>query len=219
MKKFFLPLALAVGACILSACSSSVDEEQARQAQDDEVTAVFNLKAHTKDVRVGTRDLTLEYLVNKRFGAAINQGGYKHVLAQNDLNEDSPLLSPRVKYDRTLRSEKVHFETLDLNEDPLKKLKTHKIGEHANPYYPILDDFGVGEVKDYSVYNLSRWERFCNYGLGMDKRDWDFVKKHQKEFPQELRENCAPPDLNRLKKHGLMQDVDLDVQAFGKALK
>ena len=30
--------------------------------------------------------------------------------------------------------------------------------------------------KGYSMYQLSRWERYCNSGKGMDERDWRFVK-------------------------------------------
>ncbi len=30
-------------------------------------------------------------------------------------------------------------------------------------------------VRAYSIYELSRWGRYCNYGNGMDERDWIFV--------------------------------------------
>lgn len=31
--------------------------------------------------------------------------------------------------------------------------------------------------RGYSHYELSRWERYCNEGKGMDERDWLFIKK------------------------------------------
>lgn len=30
--------------------------------------------------------------------------------------------------------------------------------------------------KGYSMYQLSRWERYCDSGKGMDERDWRFIK-------------------------------------------
>lgn len=48
--------------------------------------------------------------------------------------------------------------------------------------------------KGYSHYELSRWERYCNYGIGMDKRDWEFIAKEGlHNMPDQLRVRCNHP--------------------------
>lgn len=50
----------------------------------------------------------------------------------------------------------------------------------------------------YSVYELSRWERYCNHGKGMDKRDWAFViQQGLNNVPTSLVGNCNPPAVVR----------------------
>lgn len=48
--------------------------------------------------------------------------------------------------------------------------------------------------KAYSHYELSRWERFCQNGKGMDERDWKFVDKEgTNAVPRSLLNACTPP--------------------------
>lgn len=51
--------------------------------------------------------------------------------------------------------------------------------------------------QSYSVYEMSRWERFCGAGK-MDERDWDFVAKEGRgNLPETLAKNCAYPSFTR----------------------
>ena len=45
----------------------------------------------------------------------------------------------------------------------------------------------------YSHYELQRWQRYCNQGKGMDRRDRDFVRKEGYEVPESLARDCQPP--------------------------
>lgn len=48
--------------------------------------------------------------------------------------------------------------------------------------------------KGYSHYELSRWERYCNYGKGMDRHDWDFINNEGlHNMPDQLRVRCNHP--------------------------
>lgn len=48
--------------------------------------------------------------------------------------------------------------------------------------------------KGYSHYELSRWERYCNFGKGMDKRDWIFINQEGlHNMPSQLRVRCNHP--------------------------
>lgn len=52
-------------------------------------------------------------------------------------------------------------------------------------------------IKSFSVYEMSRWERFCGKGK-MDVKDWDFVAQQGREnVPADLAHNCAPPPYSR----------------------
>lgn len=45
----------------------------------------------------------------------------------------------------------------------------------------------------YSIYEMSRWERYCGHGK-MDEKDWKFVKHEGKEsLPEILVVGCNPP--------------------------
>lgn len=58
--------------------------------------------------------------------------------------------------------------------------------------YYSLDN--VTPNKGYSHYELSRWERYCNHGKGMDKKDWEFIHAEgMHNLPDHLRVRCYPP--------------------------
>lgn len=46
----------------------------------------------------------------------------------------------------------------------------------------------------YTHYELSRWERYCSNGKGMDEKDWLFVKKANYVWPKETLSTCNAPD-------------------------
>jgi len=61
-----------------------------------------------------------------------------------------------------------------------------------------FDKLHTLKAGSYSMYELSRWERYCNGGKGMDKRDWDFVRKEgTANIPLALLGKCNPPTATR----------------------
>lgn len=58
----------------------------------------------------------------------------------------------------------------------------------------LTESYNVTPGKGYSHYELSRWERYCNYGKGMDKRDWEFVNREGLDnIPRHLIPRCNHP--------------------------
>ncbi len=52
-------------------------------------------------------------------------------------------------------------------------------------------------TKSYSIYEMSRWERFCGHG-DMDEHDWAFVAKQGREnLPESLSGECTEPTYTR----------------------
>lgn len=48
-----------------------------------------------------------------------------------------------------------------------------------------------------SVYELSRWERYCKKGEGSDKKDWMFYESSKYAVPAELADTCDVPGFKR----------------------
>lgn len=70
------------------------------------------------------------------------------------------------------------------------------------PAEPVIPSTPIDAAKkiskqSYSVYEMSRWERFCGAGK-MDERDWDFVAKEGRgNLPETLAKKCAYPSFTR----------------------
>ncbi len=45
----------------------------------------------------------------------------------------------------------------------------------------------------YSTYELQRWQRYCNEGVGMTEQDWKFVDAHKALVPEGAFPTCRPP--------------------------
>lgn len=115
------------------------------------------------------RELTLTYGNRGRAGAAIRQPAYIHVLGEP--------LNDKYEIDITLFS------------------------APAGNYPTTTDDeFEYSWITEgASMYELQRWERFCDGGQGMDEPDWQFVTKAggENNIPEVLLVGCEPPS------HGL----------------
>lgn len=224
MKRTRLLLLSSISAAVLALGGCSSDDQQPPQPQ--EPTPVINLKGHTKDVRVGTRDLTLNYIAAERHGAGIEQGSYKHVLAQLDYaHTESPMLSNRVKYDRKRFYSGQHYVSA-VSETPEIKLQRTELSELGNPMsvcvpdYASLSELKLGRSADYSPAELSVWQRFCDCGTDLSAADWNFIRQHRDAFPFELKNSCRPPAYETLLRRGLISDREqLYRQAFGTARK
>lgn len=55
----------------------------------------------------------------------------------------------------------------------------------------------VTTVSSLSVYELSRWERYCKKGVGSDRKDWIFYESSQYAVPAELADTCEIPGYKR----------------------
>ena len=227
MKNTRLKKTIPALACLLAfgLCSCSSSDEELPPAPGT-ASPVINMKGHTKDIRVGTRDLTLEFTAHERHGAAVQQGSYEHMLDMVDVRRsESPMLTKgHERYDRTRMYENAVFTEIDTEKkNPAVNGSEGSAASRTPrtvPWYPVLEQMGSGSAKDYSVYSLSRWERFCDNGRNMDSRDWKFVRENRNAFPAELKEKCVPPGYAELKKHGMVPDTAAaDRAAYGKARK
>ena len=213
MKVKLKTLSIVLSALALTACHSSVrliDEINSKASTGD-----ISLSAHTKDIRTQTKDLTLEQIPTVRRGAAYDEGSYKHMLSTADYkNTQSPMMSPNVVYDRakygTYKTEQQQAlnraiangdVSVDKDGNIITKSKHKAFSAYDAPYNDVFRHMSNGSSNDYSFYELSRWERFCNGGKNMDKRDWAFVKAHKNAFPIELQRSCEAPSHRDLIKH------------------
>lgn len=117
------------------------------------------------------RLITMAWGNTGRGGAALRQPAYIHVLADG---------------------QSVMMAT------PAPSTDASPLGTLADPAEMIaasLDKLnGAQPGRGYSLYELARWERYCDGGKKMDKADWAFVKKEGVEnVPTSLIANCNPP--------------------------
>ncbi len=173
-------LVLACLALALSAagCSSGGDGDKKAPVDTRPAVEPTSLTAPSKGTRTLTMDATVLPEGDTLRGAGIDGRGRKHFLAQTG-EASSPLLGPRVKYDRAHAPDRT----------PAPQDRS------------VLDFWEQGDIQDYSYYELGRWERFCDGGRNMDSLDWRFVKTSGRKFPRQLRATCNPPSRATLAKH------------------
>lgn len=118
-----------------------------------------------------SRGLSLDWGNNQRGGAAMRQPAYVHTLGGSI---------------KTYRPDD-YPAPVQVNVPP-----KHLLGNKPITYSNGLSSH-TGE-QGLSMYELSRWERYCNEGKGMDKRDWAFVHKEGLDnVPSMLISDCKPP--------------------------
>lgn len=128
-----------------------------------------------------SRDYTLDWDNYGRGGAVMRQPAYVHTLSGEN------------------------------NTGPASELNTSFTQNSQNAggiaAFPVLvdDTFKMGlqiadgakqqrEILSYSIYEMSRWERYCDSGKGMDMRDWAFVREQGlNNVPAHMQANCKPP--------------------------
>lgn len=163
-----IPL-LFIGAALVTGCASSPEPKPEPEPKVVE----------TKQERI-SRDLTLSWDNMGRGGAAVRQPAYIHVLGEGNLKQSGS---------------KASIPKTDV----------------ANPYIPenlaeAVNDIDNAQKKNagvdnskgkegYSLYELSRWDRFCDGGKGMDEADWRFVTRHggKANVPSILQDSCSAP--------------------------
>ena len=197
-------LVLALSATLaLSACSSKPDYSY--QVTENAV-APTSLNPQTKNARVNEKDAVVYIDEDERRGAAIEQGSDKHFLHKTGDNGNSPLISNNVKYNRQDPNAYVNTaNSTNVNNkasDNTKKTSGTSVSDATRQ--KILSRYKLGESKDYSFYELSRWQRFCDNGKNMDRLDWKFVKSYNNVFPKDLLDTCELPSMEQLRKHGML---------------
>ena len=197
-------LVLALSATLaLSACSSKPDYSY--QVTDNAV-APTSLNPQTKNARVNEKDAVVYIDEDERRGAAIEQGSDKHFLHKTGDNGSSPLISNNVKYNRQDPNAYVNTaNSTNVNNkasDNTKKTSATSVSDATRQ--KILSRYKLGESKDYSFYELSRWQRFCDNGKNMDRLDWKFVKSYNNVFPKDMLDTCELPSVEQLRKHGML---------------
>lgn len=197
-------LVLALSATLaLSACSSKPDYSY--QVTENAV-APTSLNPQTKNARVNEKDAVVYIDEDERRGAAIEQGSDKHFLHKTGDNGSSPLISNNVKYNRQDPNAYVNTaNSTNVNNkasDNTKKTSGTSVSDSTRQ--KILSRYKLGESKDYSFYELSRWQRFCDNGKNMDRLDWKFVKSYNNVFPKDMLDTCELPSVEQLRKHGML---------------
>lgn len=137
------------------------------QQEVEEVTNVSPDKVEQKIDRV-SRELTNSWGNTGLGGAALRQPGYINVLGKGNLG------------DRQSQGRLVGGS--DTN--PSALVTAVKDIESAR-----------GDNAGFSVYELSRWSRYCNAGKGMDEPDWQFVTKNggPAGVPPSMKKSCTLP--------------------------
>lgn len=125
-----------------------------------------------KPARV-SRELTVAWDNYGRGGAALRQPAFVHVLGQ-----DGSLTSNIAS---------TTSETISL---PAPILTPGDIAATMTAFKGIQS----GNRQGYSIYEISRWERYCNAGKGMDEHDWRFIDAQgTTNVPSEVITGCIPP--------------------------
>lgn len=132
---------------------------------------------HFLNIHNPVKDVTLEFFESKRLGAAYGVNGYRHVLAIRKSSE--------------LNDEALNATSVDSTTDIFSLKNADSI---------VIDSQRIVEKvnkKSYSIYETSRWERFCGYGK-MDERDWVFIAEQgRSNLPVELVSTCVEPAYTR----------------------
>lgn len=162
---------LIAAAIVLVGCSTNAKKEEPKAPPPP---VVITYKPDSVQ-----RDLAIAWENEERGGAAIRQSAFIHVLGSDGM------LTPG------------HA----LEERPLAAISP------AAPSSSVQSGAGLGvdtasaarptAQRSYSVYELARWERFCNAGKNMDERDWRFIQQEGTgNVPVDVLSNCRPPSFS-----------------------
>lgn len=122
-----------------------------------------------------SRKLSIDWGNDQRGGAAMRQPAYIHTLS-GGVRQEAP------------SGYEISPQNVTVNVPPKHLLGNAPLSLSATSVK--LN----GSQEALSMYELSRWERYCNNGKGMDQRDWEFVRKAGLEnVPSILSFDCKPP--------------------------
>lgn len=153
-----------LGVTILAGCASGTPEQN---TQSQTVLA-----ENDKLARV-SMELSMSWGNMGRGGAALRQPGYIHVLGDGNIG---------------VTMNTVQYDSASSDKTPAVFKQNGGVDEAINTFK------SMNKGKSYSLYELSRWERYCNGGKGMDKHDWRFVvAEGTTNIPKDVITGCIPP--------------------------
>lgn len=124
------------------------------------------------NIKATQRDNTTREDKRRLSGAAYEQEAYRHVLAKRRVE-------PFKDGERHISSENQTSRNMN-----------QKLGSSPS-------ENEVGRIHGYSIYELSRWERYCGKRGKMDRLDWEFVDREGiKNMPDNLIGNCQAPQFS-----------------------
>lgn len=170
MRPFFAFAALAV-TLAASGCVTVPDAATPRPQPDDD-----------KPQRT-SRNLTVTWDNIGRGGAAMRQPGFVDVLAteQSFGPEQNYMQSPTAKTTSQVK--------------PVV-LPSHPSTTPSAPTTTATPTVKTSSNTSYSTYELQRWQRYCNDGVGMTEQDWKFVDAQKALVPDGAFPACRPPQHN-----------------------
>lgn len=155
----------------LAGCSSTATTT----SDDGQAVSNGSILSHTQ------RQLTVAWEPTARGGAAIRQGAYVHVLADP---EQPKAVAPAESTAIPAGVNKPEDGEMLSKED-----STESIAEALRSFSAIQKSQGI------SLYEVARWERYCDNGNGMDETDWLFIlKADPANIPKSISDSCAPPE-------------------------
>ncbi|EPJ6412789.1 hypothetical protein MFC25_004495 [Klebsiella pneumoniae] len=153
-----------LGVAILAGCASNAPEQKPQPQ-----TAPAE---NDKPARV-SRELSMAWDNMGRGGAALRQPGYIHVLGDGNVSATM---------------NKVKDDSAGSDKTPAGIKQHGDVNEAINTFK------SMNKGKGYSLYELSRWERYCDGGKGMDEHDWRFVEAEgTTNIPKDVVTGCIPP--------------------------
>lgn len=153
---------------VASGCSNN---EKVTHSNEPTIRQYSNVHHPVKESTVALHEET-------RTGAAIGAAGYIFVVATERSTsklEDTPVIASNA-------------------DDAANKLSLVSSENAAIDAAKLVDKINK---KSFSIYEMSRWERFCGHGK-MDERDWAFVADQGREnLPESLKKECTEPTYTR----------------------
>lgn len=153
-----------LGVTILAGCASGTPEQNT-QSQ----TAL----AENDKLARFSMELSMSWGNMGRGGAALREPGYIHVLGDGNIG---------------VTMNTVQYDSASSDKTPAGFKQNGGVGEAINTFK------SMNKGKSCSLYELSRWERYCNGGKGMDEHDWRFVvAEGTTNIPKDVITGCIPP--------------------------
>lgn len=134
-----------------------------------------------------SRPLTLTFSNAGDGGAAMRQPGYVHVVNSdfNELRRKMQSLSNEAMAQRLV-------DEADLSEveaqEAIAALQDMRLNDSGH-----ARDWLTPDPQGYSMYEMSRWSRYCDGGRNMDEDDWRFVTREGTQEAPSLFTYCETP--------------------------